>query len=151
MYFLTNARGYTFVEALFQLMIALLFAHVITYIILWIAHIQKIETIQNDVNWELFVVDVREYVREAKHLTLIQNGQAMQFRVLDQGEERIFIIEKSPTNHVRKRSNLGGNEIMLPYVKKMTISMDSPTLNVQVEMLNGQKRERMFIVSSVEE
>lgn len=150
MYFLRNSRGYTFIESIFQLVVLILFAHVLVFIVLWFTQFQKIEVIQDELNWELFVIDIREYLERAQQFKIINNGQAIQFQVLDEGEIRVFIVEKSTTNHIRKRAPTGGNEIMLPYVREIMFTAFAHELHMTLQMVNGQKRERVFIVPMVE-
>ncbi|MER2191139.1 MAG: competence type IV pilus minor pilin ComGF [Solibacillus sp.] len=146
MRFLKNCRGYTFVEAIFQLIIIVLFAHVMLFILLWFAQFQNIEAMQAELNWELFVIDVRDYLKEARQFNVINDGRAIRFQVVADGDLRSFIVEKSTTDHIRKRAPAGGNEIMLPYVKEINFAVISHELHMTLQMIDGQKRERIFIV-----
>lgn len=146
MHFLNDTRGYTLLEAIFQLLMLVIFAHLLVWILLWFTQFQQLEVMQDEVNWELFVVDVRTYLEQAQQVAVINNGQAIQFRVFEEGESRLLIVEKSTTNHIRKRVPMGGHEIMLPYANEIKFDLQFQELSMQVQMNNGQKRERIFIV-----
>lgn len=150
MHYVREARGYTLVEMLFQLVVVILFAHLLVFIVLWYAKFQDVEAMQQSTNWELFVVDIRDYLAEAKKFSVIQNGQAIQFDVLDEGVMRTFIVEKSATNHIRKRSLLGGNEIMFSHVQAILFTIEGNYLRMELQLVNGQERERIFIVPKIE-
>lgn len=145
MHFLKREQGYTFVEAIFQLVVLSLFAHFIFLIISWFSQVQNLESLQEDLNWELFVLDIREYLEQATEFRVINNGLAIQFNVDGDEGKRTFFIEKSKS-YMRKRSLLGGNEIMLTYVESAAFRVKAHELYLKVKMSNGDERERVFIV-----
>ena len=139
-----NERGYTLIESIFQLVVVMLFAQLIILIFMWFAQFQAIDKMKDDVNWELFVLDVHIYLENAREFRLV-SPTAIRVDTNIKNEQRIFIIEKSE-KHIRKKSELGGNEIMLGYVDKAQFSVNGHELLLQVTMKNGATRERVFIV-----
>lgn len=145
MHFLKGERGYTMIEAIFQLVVLVLFAQIVFFIVHWFYDYQDVESMQHDVNWNLFALDLHENLAQMYQFEVIQNGNGIRFDVLEEGNYRTFIIEKS-TNHIRKRSLLGGNEVMLGFVDTAHFDVVGHELHLEVAMKNGQERERIFIV-----
>ncbi|MEK4229926.1 competence type IV pilus minor pilin ComGF [Solibacillus sp. FSL H8-0538] len=137
--------GYTFIEAVFQLIVFMLFAQIVILIIMWFTQFQTIDKMKDQINWELFVFDVNQYLLHSKEFELLSRGAGIKVNAHMFGEQKIYIIEKSE-KHIRKASTLGGNEIMLGFVDSATFSVNGNELLLQVTMKNGVKRERIFIV-----
>lgn len=139
-----NERGFTLIESLLQLTVLFLFASISVLIILWARDIQDIKQIKHDVDWELFVYDVHQYNHNSLSGAVV-SSKVMQFEPANDPENRMFYIEK-PYDHVRKRSNKGGNEIMLPFAQGLEYEHQGNEIIMKVVTADGKVRERMLVL-----
>lgn len=139
-----NERGFTLLESLFQLTVFTLFSAISLLLLLWVRDLQQLETMKDEVNWELFVYDLHQYNMNSASGRVL-NSNMLQLEILNDPEERLFVFDKSE-EHLRKRSNKGGNEIMLPFVEKWELEIVENEVNMRVVMNNGTKRERDLVL-----
>ena len=141
---LLNERGFTLLESLFQLTVFVLFTAISLLILLWIRDLQQLEMMKDEVNWELFVYDLHQYNMNSASGKVL-NANMLQLEIVNDPEERLFVFDKSE-KHLRKRSNKGGNEIMLPFVKEWELAIVDNDVNMRVVMQNGTARERNLVL-----
>lgn len=139
-----NERGFTLLESLFQLTVFTLFSAISLLLLLWVRDLQQLETMKDEVNWELFVYDLHQYNMNSASGRVL-NSNMLQLEILNDPEERLFVFDKSE-EHLRKRSNKGGNEIMLSFVEKWELEIVENEVNMRVVMKNGTKRERDLVL-----
>lgn len=139
----SNERGFTLLESLLQLVVLVLFSSISILIILWAREIQDINQIKHDVNWELFVYDMQQYNQNSLSGGVVSSGM-MKFKPADDEENRTFFYEK-PNDHIRKRSNKGGNETMLPFVKQLHYEQLGNEIVMKVVTEDGKLRERILV------
>lgn len=139
-----NERGFTLLESLFQLTVFTLFSAISLLLLLWVRDLQQLEMMKDEVNWELFVYDLHQYNMNSASGRVL-NSNMLQLEILNDPEERLFVFDKSE-EHLRKRSNKGGNEIMLPFVEKWELEIVENEVNMRVVMKNGTKRERDLVL-----
>lgn len=99
---------------------------------------------KDEVNWELFVYDLHQYNMNSASGKVLSSSMP-QLEILNDPEERLFVFDKS-AEHLRKRSNKGGNEIMLPFVENWELAIIGNELNMKVVMKDGTKRERDLVL-----
>lgn len=139
-----NERGFTLLESLFQLTVFVLFSSITLLILLWVRDLRQIEMMKDEVNWELFVYDLHQYNMNSASGKVLSSSMP-QLEILNDPEERLFVFDKS-AEHLRKRSNKGGNEIMLPFVENWELAIIGNELNMKVVMKDGTKRERDLVL-----
>ncbi|MEK5185574.1 competence type IV pilus minor pilin ComGF [Solibacillus sp. FSL R5-0691] len=139
-----NERGFTLLESLFQLTVFVLFSSITLLILLWVRDLRQIEMMKDEVNWELFVYDLHQYNMNSASGKVLSSSM-LQLEILNDPEERLFVFDKS-AEHLRKRSNKGGNEIMLPFVENWELAIIGNELNMKVVMKDGTKRERDLVL-----
>ena len=139
-----NERGFTLLESLFQLTVFTLFSAISLLLLLWVRDLQQLEMMKDEVNWELFVYDLHQYNMNSASGRVL-NSNMLQLEILNDPEERLFVFDKSE-EHLRKRSNKGGNEIMLPFVEKWELEIVENEVNMRVVMKSGTKRERDLVL-----
>ena len=93
---------------------------------------------------EFFVYDLQQYNENSKSGRVINSGK-LQFEIMNDPEGRYFIFDKS-ADHLRKSSNLGGNEIILPYVKNWHLSTEGNEILMKVVMKDGTTRQRTLVL-----
>ncbi|MEG0384214.1 competence type IV pilus minor pilin ComGF [Solibacillus cecembensis] len=143
-----NEQGFTFLESIFQLMIFILFANISLLLIFWFREIITLEKMTEEVNWELFIYDLNQY-NERTLTGKLNSSTSLQLELIDEAD-RYFIFDRSEF-HIRKRSNLGGNEILLPYVDLWSLTVDGNELLVKVVMRDGTRRERRLVMPLADE
>ncbi len=143
-----NEQGFTFLESIFQLMIFILFANISLLLIFWFREIITLEKMTEEVNWELFIYDLNQY-NERTLTGKLNSSTSLQLELIDEAD-RYFIFDRSEF-HIRKRSNLGGNEILLPYVDLWSLTVDGNELLVKVVMRDGKRRERRLVMPLADE
>ena len=139
----SNERGFTLLENLLQLVVLVLFSSISILIILWAREIQDINQIKHDINWELFVYDMQQYNQNSLSGGVVSSGM-MKFTPAADEENRTFFYEK-PNDHIRKRSNKGGNETMLPFVKQLHYEQLGNEIVMKVVTEDGKLRERILV------
>lgn len=144
-----NEKGFTFLESLFQLIIFVLFASISLLILIWFRDIQNIEKMKDDVNWELFVYDLNQYNQQSVSGRLI-DSERLQMELLNDSDGRFFVFGKS-TEHLRKTTNKGGHEVMLPFVELWELTVEEYDILMKVVMENGTIRERTIVLPQAPE
>ena len=139
-----NQRGFTLLESLFHLAVLVMFASISILIVIWVRDIQNINQIKHDVNWELFVYDVHQYNENSKSGEIV-SPKILRLDPANDPDNREFYIEQ-PNNHVRKRSNKGGNEIMLPNVQGLQYRQEGNEIIMKVVTQDGKLRERVIVL-----
>lgn len=138
-----DEKGFTLIESLFHLVVFMLFSTISVFVILWSRDLQDLYGMKNDINWELFVYDVHQYNQNSASGELL-SSEKLRFEMLNDPDNRLFLIEKS-TEHIRKRSNKGGNEIMLPNVQSLSYEQYGNEIRMKVVMSDGKLRERVLV------
>lgn len=139
---LLNNRGFTFVEALFQVVVFLLFSQFIYYIFIWNNQLNDINTIE-EANWELFIYDFEQYFNNVLEISVNTN----EIKLLTEGDERSIVINKI-NDALRMQRSDKGNVPLLIGIKDVTFHYDGNVLSVSVEFLNGLKKERHIFVQT---
>ncbi|ATP41040.1 competence protein ComGF [Solibacillus sp. R5-41] len=143
-----DERGFTFLESIFQLIIFILFANISLLLIFGFREIITLEKMKEEVNWELFIYDLNQY-NERSLTGKLNSSTSLQLELIDE-VDRYFIFDRSGL-HIRKRSNKGGNEILLPYVDVWDLTIEGNELLVKVVMRDGTKRERRLVLPLAKE
>lgn len=76
---LRNSEGFTFVEAIFQLVIVAIFAHFILLIMLALQQFLTIEQQLDELNYEMFVSELNQFLREAKEFRIANKRMVLVF------------------------------------------------------------------------
>lgn len=138
-----NERGFTLLESLFHLTVFMLFSTISLLVILWAKDLQDLHRMKEDINWELFVYDMHQYNQNSNTGELLSSDK-LRLEMVNDPDDRYFLFEKA-TEHIRKRSNKGGNEIMLPNVQSLSYEQVGNEILMKVVMANGQQRECVLV------
>ncbi|KOP70475.1 hypothetical protein AMS59_19795 [Lysinibacillus sp. FJAT-14745] len=140
-----NERGYTLLEALFQLVVFVLIAHLVVFIMLWFAEMKTTVLSNEQSKWELFVYDLNMYLDDISSFTIRQDQKRITFQAAD----TIHHID-CYGNIIRDQVN-GGHVPMLIGINKCQFQYEKDMLTVAVELLpSGIKKERTFYVPVIE-
>lgn len=139
-----NERGYTLLEALFQLVVYVLIAHLAVFIMLWFAEMKTTVLSDEQSKWELFVYDLNLYFNDISSFT-IRNDQK---RITFQTADTIHNID-CYSNIIRDQVN-GGHVPMLIGINQCRFIYEEDMVTVAVELPSGIKKERSFYVPVIE-
>ncbi|MFC9539039.1 competence type IV pilus minor pilin ComGF [Lysinibacillus sp. NPDC056959] len=135
-----NERGYTLLEAMFQLVVFVLIAHLVVFIMLWFAEMKTTMLSDEQSKWELFVYDLNMYLNDISSLTIRKDQKRITFQAAD----TIHNID-CYSNIIRDQVN-GGHVPMLVGITKCQFRYEKDMLTVAVELPSGSKKERTFYV-----
>lgn len=137
---LTN-KGYTLIDALFQLLVLMLFSQIIFFYTLWIKDSERLFLQSEEEEWELFSLDVEQFLINIKYIEEQANQNGI--RIMQNGVE--YDVEFSGTQ-IRKQKNRLGHEPMLLHITKGKFQYIGSKLTIIVEFENGMTKERMYEV-----
>ncbi|MEK5332319.1 competence type IV pilus minor pilin ComGF [Lysinibacillus sp. FSL W8-0992] len=136
-----NEKGYTLLEALFQLIVFVLVCHVLILIILWAANMKATMMTDEQTKWELFVFEMNTYLTNATTPITIRRDQ-----------KRLTLKTLNTLHHfdcyrnmIRDQVN-GGHVPMLIGINKCQFQFNNNELTIAVEFPSGLKKERTYYV-----
>ncbi|MFJ8461919.1 competence type IV pilus minor pilin ComGF [Lysinibacillus xylanilyticus] len=139
-----NERGYTLLEALFQLVVFVLIAHLVVFIMLWFAEMKTTVLSDEQSKWELFAYDLNMYLEDISSFTIRKDRKRITFQAAD----TIHNID-CYSNIIRDQVK-GGHVPMLIGINKCQFKYEKNMLTVAVEFPSGIQKERTFYVPIIE-
>ncbi len=139
---LLTSRGYTFIDAILQLSVLMLFSQLILFYSVWFKQVERYFFHAEPIEWEIFSLDIESYVSTVTTMgeQLNQNG----IRFVKNGEE--FDIECYQSS-IRKQKNRLGHEPMLTSLNSCKVQLIGDQVIIQVVFENGRNEERTYEVS----
>jgi competence protein ComGF len=139
---LLTSRGYTFIDAILQLSVLMLFSQLILFYSVWFKQVERHFFHAEPIEWEIFSLDIESYVSIVTTMgeQLNQNG----IRFVKNGEE--FDIECYQSS-IRKQKNRLGHEPMLTGLNSCKVLLIGDQVIIQVVFENGRNEERTYEVS----
>ena len=133
--------GYTFVDAILQLLVLLLFSQLILFYSVWFKQVEKHFFQSEPIEWELFSLEIENnlFGVTAIEEQVSQTG----IRFVKNGAE--YDIECYPSL-IRKQRNRSGHEPMLIGVRKCKFQLLGDQVLIDVEFANGRKEARVYEV-----
>lgn len=141
---MNNEKGYTLLEALFQLIAFALISHLFVLIMLWYAEMTSTMQSDEQAKWELFVYDFNKGLKDILAFSVREDQKRISF----QTSETVHYIDCYRTI-IREQVN-GGHVPMLNGIHKCHFTYSENRLTVSVEMPSGMKKERTFYVPIIE-
>ncbi|MEO4052402.1 competence type IV pilus minor pilin ComGF [Solibacillus sp. CAU 1738] len=139
-----NDAGFTFFEALLQLVVLLIFSQLLLLIVLSIPRFDSTEVLV-DLNWELFINDLQKYVLVADEIQVRNNGDEL---LIVQGEQKNYI---SQSNEMIRTQLNSGNEVLFVGVESIQFQENDNEIKLVAQLLDGREKERIFIVPPPQE
>lgn len=136
-----TTKGYTLIEAIFQLSILLIFSQLILFYTVWFNQLEKHFFNSELIDWEMFSLDMESIVSDVTHIEEQMNPTGIRF--LKDGAEYDIECYQSL---IRKQKNRLGHEPMLTEVKLCKIQVLQDQVMIYVEFENGRKEERTYEV-----
>lgn len=136
-------NGYTLLEALYHLVVFILFTQLIILLFVWIQ--KQNYTYLTDVHttWELFVNDFQQYLEHVKEIEVTGTEDKLEISYID-GRDSIQISQLRDV--IRKQVRNVGNVPLLIGIQKLKFEIQEPELKVMVKYPNGIVKERSFFV-----
>lgn len=138
---LLNDKGYTFVDAILQLTVLLLFSQLLLFYSVWFKHVERYLFQSEILEWEIFSSEIEQNLF---NVTAIQE-QINHTGIRYQKEGAEYDIECYPSL-IRKQRNRSGHEPMLTGVKMCKIKVVGSQIFIEVEFENGRREERSYEV-----
>jgi len=135
-----NEKGYTLLEALFQLIVFVLVCHLFLLVILWAANMKTTMLTDKQSKWELFVFDMNMHLANASSITIRRD----QRRITLQASNTLHHFD-CYRNMIREQVN-GGHVPMLIGINKCQFDLNDNELTIAVEFPSGLKKERTYYV-----
>ena len=139
-----NEKGYTLLEAVFQLVVFVLISHLFVFIMLWYVEMRATVLSDEQSKWELFVYELITYLDDITSFTIRDD----QKRITFESDDKIHHID-CYNNIIREQVN-GGHVPMLIGINKCQFRYTENMLTVAVELPSGIKKERSFYVPVIE-
>ncbi|MFJ7646472.1 competence type IV pilus minor pilin ComGF [Lysinibacillus sp. NPDC097279] len=133
-------KGYTLLEALFQLIVFVLACHLLLLVILWAANMKTMMLTDEQSKWELFVFDMNMHLANASSITIRRD----QRRITLQASNTLHHFD-CYRNMIREQVN-GGHVPMLIGINKCQFDLNDNELTIAVEFPSGLKKERTYYV-----
>ena len=138
-----NEFGYSLFESIFQLLIMAVFLHFFVLFFHWKAPIERQIKDYYETEWELFGIDLQALLKEAEEFNVLMGGQSISF-ITERGK---IEVGRSSTVIRKKVGNEGRGHIsMFTNVSSASFNQYGHELYLEVEMLDGRKREKWFAI-----
>lgn len=141
----SSESGYTFVTAVMQLSIFLLFSQIFFLVVHYVYQTEERVTDVTDVEWALFIQQTQKYLENIDRIILQKEPAGIRYTIVQ--EE--YDIEYYP-NMIRKQKNNVGHEPLLINVESLSVSMHERSLTFQVSFKNGSVKEHTFYVKDAQ-
>lgn len=133
--------GFTFVEALLQLVLLVVFGQLLFLIFIEYQEMNDIKKKRLEADWEICVNDINQSLPYGKSkITVSQGGLSITVRTPDKVYNIQFL------NKVLWKRENNGNETLLTGVKSANFELNDNRLLLKVKLEDGKERERIFIV-----
>ena len=143
---MSSESGYTFVNAVLQMSIFLLFSQLFLLTVHYVYRTEERLTDVTDMEWAIFVHQVDSFLAKVDSIVLQDEPAGIRYTM--SGEE--YDIEYYP-NMVRKQKNKVGHEPLLMNVENLAVSMSERSLTLQVRFKNGSEKEHTIYVTEAEQ
>ncbi|WP_102691368.1 competence type IV pilus minor pilin ComGF [Rummeliibacillus pycnus] len=137
-----DQRGFTFLDALLQLMILVCFAHFFLIFFIWYSHKDDGMFNTDELQWELFSFQLQ------KELTYTSKFTPRTSYHIQYSSSRGDLGVKHTSGELRRED---GYQPLLFGVSTVRFEYNNYLLNTTVKFINGKERSREFIVPNTKE
>jgi len=137
-----DKRGFTFLDALLQLMILVCFAHFFLLFFIWYSHKDNGMFNTDELQWELFSFQLQ------KELTYTSDFYPRTSYHIQYSSTRGNLGVKQASGELRREE---GYQPLLFGVSTVNFEYSNYILNTTVRFMNGKERSREFIVPNSKE
>ena len=138
-----NQRGYTLLEALFQLTVVALLSHLFIFSMLWIHQMNKTFFDHEQIAWEMFVQDVQQYFKNVEKISSSSIYKKVTIQSVNSSETKYLEFYGDV---IRLQIDEKGHVPLLIGVKNVDFTLHQEYITISVLFHNGIKKERTFFV-----
>lgn len=135
--------GFTLLDALYHLVVFILFSQLIIYIFIWIQKQNDIYLTDRHTTWELFVYDFQSYLVNVEEIKVTGYEDIVEITYKD-GSNSIQIGQLKDV--IRKQVDYVGNVPMLIGIQNLRFNLVGNDLKMTVKYPSGVIKERTFFV-----
>ncbi|MFS0575199.1 competence type IV pilus minor pilin ComGF [Sporosarcina sp. 179-K 3D1 HS] len=135
-----DEQGYTFLESVFHLLIAIAFLQLFLLFFVWKAPIERQFSDHTATEWELFAIDMQRLLKNVSTFDMPDKDK-ISFRI-----NGLTHQVGLSGNVIRWQKAGEGHVPILTNVRSVVFSFDGTIVTADVTMLDGQTRERGFAV-----
>ncbi|SOC27379.1 competence protein ComGF [Ureibacillus xyleni] len=139
-----NSNGYTLIEALFNLIVFILFVHLLISIYSWLNQMDDALTTNEHVAWELFVNDFEQYLLNVKQIELSSIIEDTIFISYVDSQEIVLVSRYEDI--IRLQKSFEGYVPLLTGIKEFSFNLYGNYLTISVVFQSGLVKEREFFV-----
>lgn len=140
--FIKNERGFTFIEAMLQLFIIIVFSGAILYSMQYLMKFTHAAYNKEETEFELFVQYFESYLYDLVSVTPTYDKRAVYLE-----QANAIVIFEQYGYLMRKRIDNKGHEPVLMRIENVQYTYNGEEVKVYVKFLNGLEKERSFYVS----
>ncbi|MBS4217163.1 ComGF family competence protein [Bacillus sp. FJAT-49711] len=137
---MNNQYGFTLLDSIFSMFILTIIMSLMPLLFQSFAIIDRTIKIDEDFEWNLFLIHLRNEVEDAKKVHVFNHPS----RILI--EKNLMIAYETHGNSIRRTVNDKGHEIVLQHVHSVNFSKLNQMLIVNVSFSNGIKEEARFVI-----
>ncbi len=141
---LTSQAGVTFIEALLQLLLFIVFCQLVGLIFLAVYDVSRMKEQRMEVDWEVAIADINYYLMDAR--VQLSSDQKTVFLSYPK-EQQISRI--SFVNHALIYRKNAGVETIVAGMQDAKFSLEGQDLKLEAVLESSEKRQRVFIVEQV--
>ncbi|MBS4176355.1 competence type IV pilus minor pilin ComGF [Lederbergia citrea] len=139
---MNNQTGFTLIEAMMVMVILSIVMGLIPLVFQGFAAIDRTIAVEEDYEWNLFLIQLRDELRDHDRLLIYKN------RIFIEKHNQSILYE-SYGDVLRRRVNNLGHEIVLQKINTIRFSENGQVLFLNVDFLSGTKEEAQFFIMGV--
>lgn len=139
-----HEKGFTLIEAMMSLMILSVIMFFLPLIVHSFTAVDRMVHISEDFEWNLFLVELRNEIKKADNIAILQD------RLFIYKGELITMYEKH-RDTIRKKVNNLGNETVLQNVQSLGFTIRDDSVVMSVEFTSKIKEEALFLMQQARE
>jgi competence protein ComGF len=132
-----NERGFTLVESIFTLMIAVMILSLIPLVIKAFNHIDISLSTEETYEWNTFLMQLRREIRNSEESNIVGNKLCLKVNGENVTYEQYGLL-------LRRRVNETGHEVVLQKVETATFSMVKNDISLKVTFTNDHQEIARF-------
>ena len=137
-----NERGYTFIEAMAQLVVFTVFAGVLAFCMHYLYQFTHSAYAKEETEWELFVQYFETYLYDVVEVHTAYDHRGIQLEM-----DFNTVTFETSGQVIRKQVDNKGHEPALMRVQDSYYSYDGQMITIQVTFLSGLTKERSWYVA----
>ena len=139
---LNDQHGFTLLEAILSMLILSVIMGMIPFIFQYFLAFDRIMTVEEDFEWNLFLIDYRNEIKDAEKLFIYSN------RTIAEKNTISYMYEIYGTQ-IRRRVSAKGNEVILQNIKTFKFSKEDHFIFIDVEFFSGAKEQARFFIADI--